>query len=72
MILKVFCLLFALWTIVSLIWSLVESAKVSNYTYFLCRPLRLFGTPPLSGTIIWIISIFVAVYAFLYGISLFV
>ena len=70
-VLKIFCLLFALWTAIALIWELVESSKASDFTYFLCRPLRLFGTTMLSGTIIWIICIILAVYAFNFGITLF-
>lgn len=70
-VLKIFCLLFALWTAIALIWDIVESSKASDFTYFLCRPLRLFGTTMLSGTIIWIICIILAVYAFNFGITLF-
>lgn len=61
-VLKIFCLLYALWTAISLVWDLIESSKASDFTYFLCRPLRLFGTTMLNGIIIWIICIVLAVY----------
>ena len=70
-VLKVFCLLFALWTVVSIVWCLMESSRASDFTYFLCRPLRLFGTSMFTGVILWIVAIIVAVYAFNFGITLF-
>lgn len=69
--LKVFCLLFALWTAIALIWDLAESSRASDFTYFLCRPLRLFSTSMFTGTILWIICIILAVFACIFGISLF-
>ena len=71
-VLKIFCLLFALWTAISLIWGLIESYKTSDITYFLHRPLRLFGTTTLSGIIIWAVCTILAVYACNFGITLFV
>ena len=69
--LKIFCLLFSLWTIISLIWGLVESSKASNYTYFLCRPLRLFGTTLFTGVILWTVFIIAAIFACKFGLTLF-
>ena len=68
---KVLCLLYALWTIIAIVLDLAESKKASDITYFLCRPLRVISTHMISGTILWILAIIAAVYAFNYGITLF-
>ena len=68
---KSLCLIYVLWVVVSLVWDLKESKSGSDFTYFLCRPLRLFSTPIFTGVIVWIVAIVAAVYAFNYGITLF-
>lgn len=67
---KILCLAYALWSIIAIILDLAESKKASDITYFLCRPLRIFSTHMISGTIMWILAIVAAVYAFNYGITL--
>lgn len=68
---KILCLLYVLWTIISIVLDFAESKKASDITYFLCRPLRVICTHMISGTILWILAIVAAVYAFNYGITLF-
>ena len=68
---KILCLLYALWTIIDIVLDLAESKKASDITFFLCRPLRIISTHMIPGTILWIIAIVAAVYAFNYGITLF-
>ena len=67
---KVLCLLYALWTFIAIVLDLAESKKASDTTYFLCRPLWVISTHMISGTILWILAIIAAVYAFNYGITL--
>lgn len=68
---KLLCLLYALWTIIAISIDLAESKKASDITYFLCRPLRLISTHMITGTVLWIIAIVAAVYAFNFGLTIF-
>ena len=71
---KILCLIYVLWTAISLIWCLIESASAADITYFLCRPLKieLFTTSMFKGVILWVVCIILAVYALNWGLTLFI
>ncbi len=67
---KILCLLYALWTAISLIICLIQSSTAADITYFLCRPLLIFSTSMFLGVIFWVVFIVFAVYALNWGLTL--
>lgn len=71
-ILKILCLIFALWTAISLIICLFSSKSAADITYYLCKPILIFSTSMFLGVILWIAFIIGAVYAMNWGLTLFI
>lgn len=69
-ILKILCLLYALWTAISLIICIIQSTTAADITYFLCRPLLIFSESMFMGVILWVVFIVFAVYALNWGLTL--
>lgn len=70
--LKILCLIFALWTAISLIICVFGSRSAEDITYYLCRPLLIFSTSMFLGVILWVLFIIGAVYAMNWGLTLFI